>query len=186
MQLSDSAGSFSNPQNIGTISNRNHADSITAYIPYNAPLSNLYRLRVTGTSPPDTSINTSPLRIITIPAAVTIAGPEPGCIGSGVNKYYTSQKETGVNYNWSLSGGGTFTTNQDTMYVTWTNPGIRTISLNTSNICGSGSFVNKQVTISNPPPTATPVVNKQAAGYIHLLPMPDKIHWAIIGTGMIR
>ncbi|HRF18242.1 MAG TPA: hypothetical protein PK977_08740, partial [Chitinophagaceae bacterium] len=74
-----------------------------------------YKIRVTGTAPPDTSINTKALTVKTIPSVnFSIEGPGIGCISAGIHKYYPSQQEAGVNYNWSVSGGGTFTTNQDT------------------------------------------------------------------------
>lgn len=159
-QLSDSSGSFSNPTNMGTIFGVNHADSITASIPSNTPLSNLYRVRVTGTSPPDTSINSKPLSIRTVPLlSFTIQGPNPGCISSGIHTYYASQKEPGVNYSWTLSGGGTFTNNGDTAYVTWITPGTYTITLHTSNSCGNGPSANRQITVGYPAPTATPTIN---------------------------
>lgn len=158
-QLSDSTGSFSNPLNIG-YKNCNSSDSIYALIPVNVSVSNGYRVRVIGTSPPDTSINSKSLSVRAAPlVSFTVTGPTPGCISSGIHTYYASQKEAGVNYNWSLSGGGTFTTNQDTAYVTWTTTGTHTIMLGTSNLCGSGPSANKQVTVWYPAPTALPVLN---------------------------
>ncbi len=160
-QLSDSTGSFSSPTNIGSKFSMNITDSITAYIPYSTPLSNFYRIRVTGNSPPDTSVNTLPLSVITIPSGgFTVIGSNPGCINSGIHKYYVSQKETGVTYTWLLSSGGTFTTNQDTAYVTWISPGTHTIAVYTANQCGSGPSANLQITVSQPAPTSAPVVNK--------------------------
>ena len=159
-QLSDSTGSFSNPTNIGTIFGVNHSDSITTSIPSNTPLSNFYRVRVIGISPPDTSINSKPLSIRTVPLlSFTIQGSNPGCISSGIHKYYASQKEPGVNYSWILSGGSTFTTNGDTAYVTWITPGTYTITLHTSNLCGNGPSANRQITVGYPAPNATPTIN---------------------------
>lgn len=159
-QLSDSTGSFASPLNIG-FKNGNTSDSILAFIPANTPGSNGYRVRVIGNSPPDTSINSKPLIVKTIPLLnFTILGPGTGCINTGIHTYYASQKEPGVTYNWSLSGGGTFTTNQDTAYVTWITAGTRTITLNTSTLCGNGPSANRQITVSEPAPTAAPVVNK--------------------------
>lgn len=159
-QLSDSTGSFASPLNIG-FKNGNNSDSINAFIPANTPGSNGYRIRVIGTSPPDTSINTKPLAVKTIPlVSFTILGPGTGCISTGIHTYYASQKEPGVTYNWSLSGGGSFTSNQDTAYVTWTTPGTRTISLSTSNQCGNGPSANRNITVSYPAPSAAPVITK--------------------------
>ncbi|MBI5856505.1 MAG: hypothetical protein HZB42_02545 [Sphingobacteriales bacterium] len=159
-QLSDSTGSFASPLNIG-FKNGNNSDSINAFIPANTPGSNGYRVRVIGNSPPDTSINIKPLTIKTIPLlSFTILGPGTGCISTGIHTYYASQKEPGVIYNWSLSGGGSFTTNQDTAFVTWTTAGTRTITLNTSNLCGNGPSANRQITVSQPAPSEAAVVNK--------------------------
>lgn len=159
-QLSDTNGSFASPLNIG-FKNGNNSDSINAFIPANIPGSSGYKVRVIGNSPPDTSINIKPLTVKTIPLqGFTILGPGTGCISTGIHTYYASQKEPGITYNWFLSGGGTFTTNEDTAYVTWTTAGTRTITLNTSNLCGSGPSANRQITVSQPAPTAAAVVNK--------------------------
>lgn len=160
-QLSDSSGSFANPLNIGQLVSATHSDSITVTIPVNTPLSSGYRIRVTGTAPPDTSINEKLLVVKTIPLVnFSIEGPAIGCISSGIHKYYPSQREPGVSYNWSLSGGGTFTTNQDTAYVTWATPGTRTITLSTFNECGNGPSSNRNITVSYPAPTAAAIITK--------------------------
>ena len=160
-QLSDSTGSFANPLNIGQLVSTVNSDSITVTIPVNTALSSAYKIRVTGTAPPDTSINTKTLTVKTIPSVnFSIEGPGIGCISAGIHKYYPSQQEAGVSYNWSLSGGGTFTTNQDTAYVTWTTPGTRTISLSTSNQCGNGPSANRSITVSYPAPSSAPSLTK--------------------------
>jgi hypothetical protein len=148
----------SQPLNIGFKNGNSSIRSMPLSV--NVSVSNGYRVRVIGTSPPDTSINSKPLSVRAAPlVSFTVTGPTPGCISSGIHTYYASQKEAGVNYNWSLSGGGTFTTNQDTAYVTWTTTGTHTITLGTSNLCGSGPSANKQVTVWYPAPTALPVLN---------------------------
>ena len=186
-QLSDSTGGFSSPTNIGTIFSVNHADSISAFIPSNTPLSNLYRVRVIGTSPPDTSINYKPLSLKTVPLlGFTILGPNPGCISSGIHKYYASQKEAGVNYSWYLTAGsGTYTTNQDTAYVTWTTPGTFEIALITSNQCGLGPSTNRLITIGYPAPTATPTINNTGRWlYASQVPPLANYQWYRNGTLM--
>ena len=183
-QLSDSTGSFSSPLNIG-FKNGNNSDSINAVIPSNTPLSNGYRVRVIGTIPPDTSINSKPLSVRTVPLlSFTILGPNPGCISSGIHKYYASQKEPGVNYLWYLTaGGGTFTTNQDTAYVTWTTPGTYAIALITSNQCGIGPSANRQITVGYPAPTATPTINNTGRWlYASQVPPFANYQWYRNGT----
>jgi hypothetical protein len=161
VQLSDSAGGFSNPLQLGILSSARTADSINVFIPSNLPASTNYRLRITGTAPPDTSINTLALRIKTLPSqSFTIEGPGTGCINNGIHKYYPSQKEAGVNYTWSLNGGGTLTTNQDTAFVVWTNIGTRTLTLSSSNECGTGPTVNRNITVSHPAPAASATITK--------------------------
>lgn len=181
-QLSDSTGSFSNPTNIGTRFNSNRSDSITAFIPFNTPLSDLYKVRVIGTSPPDTSVSFKPLTIKAIPSlAFTVEGPSPACIGGGIYKYYPSQKETGVNFNWTLGSGGTFTTDQDTIYVTWTTAGNHLITLQTANQCGNGPSANKLVSVGHPVPTVAPVVTKTGRWLYSSAPAPAQnaagYHW---------
>lgn len=181
-QLSDSTGSFSNPTNIGTRFNSNRSDSITAFIPFNTPLSDLYKIRVIGTSPPDTSINFKPLIVRAIPSLpFTVEGTSPACIGGGVYKYYPSQKEAGVNFNWTLGSGGTFTTNQDTIYVTWTTAGNHLITLQTSNQCGNGPSANKLVSVAHPAPTQVPVLTKTGRWLYSSAPAPAQnaagYHW---------
>jgi hypothetical protein len=44
----------------------------------------------------------------------------------------------GVNYNWSLSGGGTNTFKQNLDTVYWNTPGSYTLSVSLSNVCGTG------------------------------------------------
>lgn len=160
VQLSDSAGSFATPTLLGTLTDKTNSDSIDVFISPSLKLSELYRVRIIGNSPPDTSINTPGLAIRAVPsAAFTIKGPQPGCMGS-VNKYYVSQKQAGVTYTWSLSGGGTMTTNQDTAYVTWTSSNSFNLSVTVSNSCGIGGTVTQSITVGYPAPVATPTLNK--------------------------
>ena len=158
-KLSDSSGNFSNPVFLGNKISY-HSDSIDASIPNGTPSGNHYRLRVYGSSPLDTSntsayftISTKPLRIFSIIGSASV------CSNLSTTKYYTSVKETGIIYSWLLSGGGSMTTNQDTAYITWTTPGTYTLSVSTSNYCGSGPNNSVNVTINPPPPTATPTLN---------------------------
>lgn len=160
VQLSDSAGSFATPTILGTLTDKTNSDSIDVFISSSLKLSEHYRVRIVGNSPPDTSINTLDLSIRTIPsAAFTIQGPNPGCIGS-VTKYYVSQKQPGVTYTWNLTGGGTMTTNQDTAYITWNTSNSFNLSVTPSNICGSGGTVSRSITVGYPAPVATPALNK--------------------------
>lgn len=170
VQLSDSSGSFANPILLGLKSNAVSSDSITVFIPSNTILSSDYRVRVTGTAPPDTSVNTKPLAVRTVPSLnFTIEGPAIGCVGT-LYKYYPSQREDGASYNWLVTGG-TFTTNQDTAYVTWNTAGTGTITLRALNACGNGPSANRNITVNPPIPSAAPVLTNTGR-WLHASALP--------------
>lgn len=167
-QLSDSNGSFNNPTNIGyTNVGINHSDTINAYTNVNYPaVTAFYKIRVIATSPADTSINSPSAIIKTVPILqFTILGPDTACIGT-LAKYYTSAKEadTATKYTWELyGGGGTFiSTNKDTAYVNWTSPGTAYLGVHTTNSCSTfpndGQYTSIQISVSQPPPTAAPII----------------------------
>ena len=72
------------------------------------------------------------------PAAPTIAGPASVCVNSTGNVYTT---QTGMsNYLWTVSAGGTITggggTGNNTVTVTWTTAGAKTVSVNYNTAAG--------------------------------------------------
>jgi len=53
-----------------------------------------------------------------------------------LNTYrYNTQKIPGANYEWTLSGGGILTTNNDTAWVQWQTPGTYTLSVKANGTC---------------------------------------------------
>src|SRR5664280_2766089 len=88
----------------------------------------------------------------------TIAGPTPVCVGIAGNIYTT---EAGMsNYTWVVSAGGTITagggTASNTVTVTWTTTGAKTVKVNytNGNGCTATSATTYNVTI-DPLPAAT-------------------------------
>lgn len=59
-----------------------------------------------------------------------------GDAGPCINTYrYNAQKIPGANYVWTLSGGGTITSNLDTAWVTWQTPGNYTLKVKVNSAC---------------------------------------------------
>lgn len=163
VQLSDTLGNFNaSSQFIGSKSTAT-SDSFFVTLPGNVLKGKQYKLRLVGTLPPDTSINTVSVRVNTLPQqAFTLVGPNEVCIGNGPVKYYPSVKENGVTYTLTLgSGGGTITKVGDTSFVTFTNPSAgNTITMRTSNACGNGSpIANLTVLVKPAAPTIAPIIS---------------------------
>lgn len=161
--LSDSAGNFQ--PNGGFFLGRQlsrRSDSLQVAIPYGLPGSMNYRIRVIGTQPADTSINSLPVHIKPVPIAVlNVVGPTQVCALTPL-KYYLAKKDSNaVSYNWQVAGG-TFVQNNDTIIVTWNNPPFLgangAINVQAVNSCGSGTTVGKTVTVAFAPPAAPPVI----------------------------
>jgi photosystem II stability/assembly factor-like uncharacterized protein len=85
-----------------------------------------------------------------------IYGPSLVCQHSKSN--FTTGLLQGLNYNWTLSGGGTNTFKQNLDTVSWNAPGSYNLSVSLSNICGTGAA--RQITI---PVNAATVINSQPA-----------------------
>ena len=97
------------------------------------------------------------LTVNTLPVP-TLAGPTPVCVGVAGN-VYTS--EAGMsNYLWTVSAGGTITAGggigNNTVTVTWTTTGAKTVTVNYTNIngCTATSPTTYNVTV-NPLPVPT-------------------------------
>jgi CARDB/PKD-like domain len=162
VELSDTLGNFNttgfNPQ-LGSKGGFN-SDSILAFTPNFAQFNRPYKIRVVGTLPPDTSINTKTVIFLQRPQVdFSIVGTNPTCLGAAPLKYYASIKDPYANYTWTLLGGGTITTNGDTAIVNWTTAGTWNLTLLTSNSCGNGYQKNIAVTVRQPAPTNTPTIN---------------------------
>ncbi|MFN8285295.1 MAG: T9SS type A sorting domain-containing protein [Chitinophagales bacterium] len=98
VQLSDSAGYFTNPLVIGTKSSTSLVDSVLINIPANIPYGDNYRIRILTTAPSDTSYYSAPFSIAPLPTPmVTANGPTSFCQGNMV----TLNCQTATTYLWS-------------------------------------------------------------------------------------
>lgn len=81
-----------------------------------------------------------------------IVGAATACLGTYT---YRAQKIPGANYVWTLSGGGTITTNNDTAFVTWQSTGTHTLKVKANSSCNTTySFEpQKAITVGNSIPT---------------------------------
>ncbi|WP_439882733.1 putative Ig domain-containing protein [Pontibacter sp. MBLB2868] len=154
-QLSDAAGSFTNPVMIGTLTS-NVAGTISATIPEAAAAGTGYRIRVVASSPTHTSTsNATDLTIRRLPVLSGISGDQYTCTSL---KEYSVSPETGVTYTWKLSGGGTLTSIGNTASITWNSAGTHTITVTPANTCGEGEVRTLYVTVYDSAPAPTPVI----------------------------
>ncbi|MEI8048905.1 MAG: PKD domain-containing protein, partial [Bacteroidota bacterium] len=123
----------------------------------------------------------------------TLAGPSSVCLNSTGNTYKT---ESGfANYSWTVSSGGTITAGgtgtSDSVTVTWTTIGVKTVSVNYSgpNSCAAGTPTIKSITV-NPLPTptisGTSSVCEGAAGNIYSTQAGQASYiWSVSAGGTI-
>jgi hypothetical protein len=70
----------------------------------------------------------------------------------GLSENYSLNTVNGfVNYTWSVSGGGTFTTGQDgkAVNIIWTSPGVYILSVNAKNSCGNGATQSVTINVAD-------------------------------------
>ena len=98
--------------------------------------------------------NNGSLAIYALPLP-TITGTTSVCAGTTGVTYTTEAGQSG--YNWIVSDGGTITsaTNTNSITVSWTTPGAKTVSVNYINTqgCSAATATVKNITV-NPLPTA--------------------------------
>jgi hypothetical protein len=98
---------------------------------------------ICGTGTPRTVTVT----VLTVPNQPTlILGIDTVCIGT---QNYSVAPQSGVNFNWSLSGGGTVLPNNNLATINWTTPGTHTITVTPSNSCGTGQAKSRQIFVKN-------------------------------------
>ncbi|MBN8789018.1 MAG: hypothetical protein J0I84_18185 [Terrimonas sp.] len=91
---------------------------------------------------------------------------------------YTTDKIPGANYVWTLSGGGTLTTNEDTAWVQWTSAsGTYSLSVKANSGCDAvySNEVSKNITITTDQPAA--VNNMLPADGIQNAGLPLTLSW---------
>jgi len=103
-----------------------------------------------------------------------ITGATTACLGTYT---YTAQKITGANYVWTLSGGGSMVTSNDTAFVTWNAPGTHTLKVKANSSCNAAySFEpQKSVTINNVTPG--PVTNMFPVNNAQNESLPLTLSW---------
>ncbi len=121
-----------------------------------------------------------------------ISGISPVCPG---NQNYSINAVSGATgYNWSLSGGGTITSGQNStnVSVNWSaTPGVYTLSVVASNLCGNSNPSNIQVTVTGTPnpPGAINGENNPCPGQevYNIQPVNDATGytWTLSGGGTI-
>jgi len=136
-QLSDASGSFSSPVNIGTLT-ATASGTISVVIPSGTTAGTGYRIRVISSTPAVTgSDNGSNITVNALPVP-TLTGSASVCVTSTGNVYTTQTGMTG--YTWSVSAGGTVTAGgtaaSNTVTVTWTTTGAKTVSVSYTNASG--------------------------------------------------
>ncbi len=117
VQLSDAAGNFGSPVQIGTLFSR-LADTIQALIPQNSPEGSCYRVRIISSSPVDTSDTSACIRVYPKPLAPQTLGDS--VCKSGVVNLSASSQEAGVTFNWySAPFGGVpvFNGNSQSIFI---------------------------------------------------------------------
>ncbi|TAL69352.1 MAG: hypothetical protein EPN82_07355, partial [Bacteroidetes bacterium] len=102
-QLSDFAGDFSNPVDIGTLKSIS-SSVMTATIPINTVTGTRYRIRVAASNPKLTG-NDNGTNITINPLPVPdFSGPDEICFGR-LNDYFATDTAPGMNYQWFAENG---------------------------------------------------------------------------------
>lgn len=98
---------------------------------------------ICGTGTPRTVI----VNVLDVPNQPTdILGIDTVCIGT---QNYSITPQSGVNFNWSLSGGGTVLPSGNLATINWTTAGTHTITVTPSNGCGTGQAKSRLIFVKN-------------------------------------
>lgn len=103
-----------------------------------------------------------------------IKGSATACLGTYT---YTTEKIPGANYVWTLSGGGTIVTNNDTAFVTWTTTGTHTLTVKANSACNPFYGVAPELNITVANVTPTPVQNMLPANGAVGQSLPLALSW---------
>lgn len=151
-QLSDAAGSFATPTNIGTLAltGTNPSGNIAATIPTGTPAGTGYRIRVVSSTPPVTGTdNGADITVHPVPNTSAITPTTAVCVGDNV--VYSVTATSGSTYNWSVTGGTVISgAGTNSVTINWTTAGSQTITVTETNSNGCvGTPVTVTITVNS-------------------------------------
>ena len=130
VQLSNAAGSFASPTNIGTLAATALTGTITATIPVGTAPGNGYRIRVNSSQPVQLgSSNPNPITIIatpTQPSTITVNGSTTFCSGSGAATLSITNQAS-MNYQWIKNDTTLVGTNSNSFIAS--QPGVYEVAI---------------------------------------------------------
>jgi hypothetical protein len=189
IQLSDAAGSFAAPVNIGTIS-ATGSGTVSTVIPSTTPLGTGYRIRITASNPaytsPDNYIN---IQVVSAMPPTVASGTTPVCVGSTISLTDVASYPV-ASFSWTGPAGSGFSSalqNPTIIGATLANSGTYTVAATHNGCPPNISTVN--IVVNNIiPPTPTASVTASALYCantpLHLFANPDTTatgityHWS--------
>lgn len=166
-QLSSSAGSFTSPVTIGTLSSTASSGAISCTIPAGTAQGTGYRIRVIASNPAITgSNNGTNLSIFqTIGSTGVISGSASVCQGQGSIVYSVPAVSNATTYAWTLPTGFSITANSGTNSITVSTSASAvsgSITVTPSNPCSTGAASTAYTVTVNPLPGAAGVITGPA------------------------
>ncbi|MES2138124.1 MAG: endonuclease [Bacteroidota bacterium] len=175
-QLSDLAGSFASPVNIGTLISNSNSEVIDCIIPANTPTGTGYKIRVVSDGPILTGTNSDPFEIILNPPP-TGAAAQTFCNSATV----ADLAAIGTAIQWYAASGGDSALTTTTALVN----GSHYFASQTLSGCESATRFDVTVTINVPAaPTGTATQTFCNSGTVaNLLATGTAIQWYAASTG---
>jgi hypothetical protein len=149
-QLSDENGSFANPTNIGSAPGVS-GGSLAATLPNGLITSGQYRIRILASESALVGLPSLPFGIRPAPAKPdSIFGTENLCAGTTRYAYSIGSVPFATSYNWTIPPDGTLWSGQGTnsIEVSWTTAGQKTISVSSVNSCEASVSESKIITVN--------------------------------------
>ncbi|MBX2915597.1 MAG: T9SS type A sorting domain-containing protein [Cyclobacteriaceae bacterium] len=141
----------------GTISGSGNSVSVT-WLSTGTKTLSVYPINACGTGTPATlsvTINATPS------SPGTVAGAN--AVGQNQANQYSVTNQPGVTYAWSAGAGGTVTGSGNSVSITWTTAGSKTITVTPSNSCGTGAASTLGVSVGSCAAPAQPSTISGAA-----------------------
>ena len=158
-QLSNSAGSFAAPVNIGTLSSTSSSGTISCIIPAGTAQGTGYNIRVISSNPSVTGTdNATNLTIqTTVGATGVISGTASVCQGQTGVVFSVAAVTNATSYSWSLPAGFSITTGNNTNSITVSisaGASSGNITVTPFNGCNTGATSSSYGVTVNPLPSA--------------------------------